>query len=81
MNKADFTKSLSDEGWKIDKYYDCEVWQKGHIILMIKDDDGDPYIEIFTGEKEYLSQIKEISFTPYRLLIRWTGDEEWFLRY
>lgn len=81
MEKDVFTKRLFDEGWKNEKYYGYEEWHKGHIFLMIKDEEGDPYIEIFTGEKGFLSQIKDISFTPYRLLIRWVDDEEWFLRY
>lgn len=82
MEKNEFTDLLTSNGWKNTKSYDCEVWYKGRILISIKyDEDNKAFIEIPKGEKGYVSEIKDISFTPYRILIRWNGDDEWFMRY
>ncbi len=82
MIKDDLKKLLIFQGWNMSECLDCEIWQKGHIIIKIKRDElNEDFIEIPTGDKGYICQIDDVSFTPFRMLIKWNGNEEWFLRY
>lgn len=82
MTKQEFTALLKNQGWEKKVFSSYERWICGKVILYIKNDcKGKPYVKYSDKEWGYIETIKNVNFTPFRILIQWNLCQEWYLQY
>lgn len=82
MTKKELVILLDKQGWCKYQGNNVERWQKGDALISIfKNPHGNYLLSNSTGDVKPLSDLKTISFTPFRVLVSWSGYSEWYMIY
>ena len=81
MKKKNFIKFLKKNGWGCVDFPNRQLWYCGNVSLTISSKHNHWRVSCSSDDGLKIKRIKKLYFTPYRVIIDWGNDREWYLKY